>query len=173
MSSTSCDEYRSFRYWRRQDCNDIVECTRWIAKNDQLCTVSVPRVSQYIAREMGIRGASKFLCTPEENLLTIGFIFVLNKLNFYSHSLFWLRSTHTVQCGCDLLTYLSLGAIYSIAQFGCNLLTQLSLGAIYSHSVVWVQSTHIPQFGCFLVKQLSTGATYSHSSVFARSTPID
>ena len=87
MSSTSCDEYQSFPYWRLQDYNDVVECTRRIANNDQLCTVSAPRVSQYIASEMGIRDASKFLCTLEDNLLPIGFIFVLNNLNFYSHSL--------------------------------------------------------------------------------------
>ena len=96
MSSTFCDEYQSFPYWRREDCNGIVACTRRIANNDQLRTVSVPRLSQYIASEMVFRDASKFLCTLDDNLLTNGFIFVLKNLNFYSHSSFWLRSTHTV-----------------------------------------------------------------------------
>jgi len=104
MSSALCNEYQIFPYWRRQNCNVILECTRRIANNDQLCTVGVPRVCQYIASEMGIRDASKFVCTLEDNWLTICFIFVLNKLNFYSHRLFWLRSTHTIQCVCDLLT---------------------------------------------------------------------
>jgi hypothetical protein len=73
MSSTSCDEYKSFPYWRREDCNDIVECTRRIANNGQLCTISAPRVSQYIAREMGIRDASKFLRNLEDLLKLVLF----------------------------------------------------------------------------------------------------
>jgi hypothetical protein len=78
MGSTSYEEHLSFSHSRRQDCNDIVECTRRIANNDQLCTISAPRISQYLASQMGIRDASKFLCTLEENLFTTGFIFVLN-----------------------------------------------------------------------------------------------
>jgi hypothetical protein len=34
MGSTSYGEYRSFPTSRRQDCSDIVECTRRIANND-------------------------------------------------------------------------------------------------------------------------------------------
>ena len=55
-----------------------MECTRRIANNDQLCIISGPRISQYIASEMGIRDASKSLCTFEDNLFTTGFIFLLN-----------------------------------------------------------------------------------------------
>ena len=77
-SSTSYEEYRTFPPSRRQDCNDFVECTRRIANNDQLCTVSAPRISQYLTSELGIRDASKFRCTFVENLFTIGFIFVLH-----------------------------------------------------------------------------------------------
>ena len=78
LSSTSYKEYRTFPPSRRQDCNDFVECTKRIANNDQLCTVSVPRISQYLTSELGIRDASKFRSTFEENLFTIGFIFVLH-----------------------------------------------------------------------------------------------
>jgi len=78
IASTSYEEYWRFPTSRCQDCNDIVECTRRIANNDQLCTISAPRISQYFASEMGIADSSKFLCTLKENLFTIGFIFVLN-----------------------------------------------------------------------------------------------
>ena len=78
MGSTSYEEHRSFPSSRRQDCNDMLECMKRIAKNDQVCTVSVPRISQYAASEMGILDASKSICTLEENVFTIGFIFVLN-----------------------------------------------------------------------------------------------
>ena len=77
LTSTSYEEYQSFPYSRHQDCKDIVECTRRIANNDQLYTISAPRISQYLANEMGIRDANKFLCTLEENVFTTGFIFVL------------------------------------------------------------------------------------------------
>jgi len=78
MSSTSYRELWSFPTSRRQDCNDIVECTSRIANNDQLCTISAPRISQYVASEMGIADSTKFLCTLKENLFTTGFIFLLN-----------------------------------------------------------------------------------------------
>jgi hypothetical protein len=78
MASTSYAEYLSFPSSRRQDCSDLVECTRRIANNEQLCIISGPRISQYIASEMGIRDASKSLCTFEDNLFTSGFIFLLN-----------------------------------------------------------------------------------------------
>jgi len=78
MGTTSYEEHNSFPTSRRQDCNDILECTKRIANNDQLCIISSPRISQYLASEMGIRDASKFLCTLEENILTTGFISVLN-----------------------------------------------------------------------------------------------
>jgi hypothetical protein len=78
MGSTSYGEYNNFPSSRRQDCNDMVECTRRIANNDQLCIISAPRISQYLASEMGIRDSSKYLCTLEEDLFTTGFTFVLN-----------------------------------------------------------------------------------------------
>ena len=78
LSSTSYDEYLRFPTSRRQDCNDLVECTRRIANNDQLFIMSAPRISQYIASEMGIPDSSKYICTLEENLFTNGFAFVLN-----------------------------------------------------------------------------------------------
>jgi hypothetical protein len=78
MTSTSYKEYQSFPTSKHQNCSDIVECTRRIANNDQLCTVSAPRISQYLASEMGIRDASKSLCTLEKNAFTTGFVFVLH-----------------------------------------------------------------------------------------------
>ena len=78
MGTTSYEEFLRFPSSRRQDCNDMMECMIRIANNDQLCTISAPRISQYIASEMGIREASKFLCTLEDNILTTGFSFVLN-----------------------------------------------------------------------------------------------
>jgi hypothetical protein len=78
MTSTSYEEYRRFPSSRRQDCNDMVKCMRQIANNGQLCTISSPRISLYLASEMGIRDASKFICTLKENLFTSGFIFALN-----------------------------------------------------------------------------------------------
>jgi hypothetical protein len=77
LVSTDYEDWVSFPNSRREDCTDIVECTRRIGNNDQLCTISAPRISQYLASEMGIRDASKFFCTLEENIFTIGFVFVL------------------------------------------------------------------------------------------------
>ncbi|GFG36586.1 hypothetical protein Cfor_06392 [Coptotermes formosanus] len=77
MASTSCGEHNKFPSSRRQDCNDIIECMERIANNAQMCTISVPRVSEYLATKTGIKDNSKHLCTLEENLLTTGFIFVL------------------------------------------------------------------------------------------------
>jgi len=74
LVSKSYDDHRSFPPSRRQDCSDIVECTRRIATNDQTCTISVPLLSQYLASEMGIPDASKFFCTLEENVGTSGLI---------------------------------------------------------------------------------------------------
>jgi len=78
LSSTSYEGHTNFPPSRRQDCNDFEECTRRIVNNDQLSTISVPRISQYHTSRLGIREATKFRCTFEENLFTIGFIFVLH-----------------------------------------------------------------------------------------------
>jgi hypothetical protein len=78
LTSTSYKEHLRFLSWRRQNCNDVMECMIRIANNDQLCTISAPRVSQYLTSETGIRDASKFLCTLEENILTTGLTFLLN-----------------------------------------------------------------------------------------------
>jgi hypothetical protein len=78
MGSTSYEEHLRFPNWRRQDCNDVVECTRRIANNGQLFTISAPRISQYTASEMVIRDTSKYLCSLKENLATAGFIFLLH-----------------------------------------------------------------------------------------------
>ena len=78
LVSTDYEDWVSFNDSRREDCSDIVECTRRIGNNDQLCTISAPRISQYLASEMGIRDASKFFCTLEENIFTVGFVFLLN-----------------------------------------------------------------------------------------------
>jgi hypothetical protein len=77
LASTSYEEHRRFPSSRRQDCNDLVQCIRQIANNGQLCTISSQRISHYLASEMGIREASKYLCTLEENLMTIGLVYVL------------------------------------------------------------------------------------------------
>ena len=63
IGTTSYKEHLRFPYWRRQDCNDVEECIKRIANNDQLCTISTPRLSHYLASEMGIRDTSKHLCT--------------------------------------------------------------------------------------------------------------
>jgi hypothetical protein len=78
MASTSYENHLRFLYSRRQDCNDVEECTRHIVNNAQLCTISLPRVTQYLASEMGIRDYRKSVCTLEENLFTTGLIFLLN-----------------------------------------------------------------------------------------------
>jgi hypothetical protein len=78
MATTSFDEYLRFPSSRREDCNDLVECTRRIANNDQLCIISAPKLSQYTASEMGIRDASKYICSFEDNVFTTGFISLLN-----------------------------------------------------------------------------------------------
>jgi hypothetical protein len=79
IGTTSYEEYWNFSYSRREDCNDNLECMTRIANKDQLCTISTPRISQYLASEMGIRDPNKFLCTLEENVFTTGLIFILNK----------------------------------------------------------------------------------------------
>ena len=76
--STGYQEHLSFPPSRRQDCNDIAECTKRIAKNAQICIISFPRIIQYVASEMGIRDVSKTFCTLEEDLGTTGITFVLN-----------------------------------------------------------------------------------------------
>jgi hypothetical protein len=78
LTSTSYEEHHRFPYWRHQDCDDMMECMIRITNNDQLCTISTPRISQYLASELGIRDASKFLCTLEENVFTTGLTFVLH-----------------------------------------------------------------------------------------------
>ena len=78
MTGTSYQEHHRFPYWRRQECYDVMKCMKRIPNNDQLCTISAPRISQYLASEMGIRDAGKFFCTLEENLFTTGLTFVLN-----------------------------------------------------------------------------------------------
>jgi len=85
--STSYQEHRSFPRLRRQDCNDTVECTREIANNSQMCTISTPAISQYVASEMGIRDVSKSYCTLEEFVGTSGFIFALNNGSPYLNRL--------------------------------------------------------------------------------------
>jgi hypothetical protein len=87
LTSTSYEDYRSFPTSRRQDCYDIVECTRRIANNAQMCTISVRKISEYLASEMGIPDASKSFCTLEENVITTGFIFVLNNGSPYLNRL--------------------------------------------------------------------------------------
>jgi hypothetical protein len=78
LTSTSYEDYRSFHTSRRQDCNDVLECMTRISNNSQMCTLSTPRFSQYLASEMGIRDASKFFCTLEENLESSGLISLLH-----------------------------------------------------------------------------------------------
>ena len=74
LVTTSYEEHLSFPTSRHEDCNNIEECTRRIANNDQLCTISASRISQYVASEVG----SKYPCTLEVNVFTTGFIFVLH-----------------------------------------------------------------------------------------------
>ena len=78
LASTSYKNHHSFPTSRRQDCDDALECARRFANNYQLCTISAPRLSQYIASELGILETSKFLCALEENVFTIGFVSLLH-----------------------------------------------------------------------------------------------
>jgi hypothetical protein len=87
LASTSYKDHRSFPTSRRQDCNNIVECIKRIANNTQLCTMCIPRFSQYIASEMGIPVASKSFCTLEKDVATSGFLFLLNNGSPYLNSL--------------------------------------------------------------------------------------
>jgi hypothetical protein len=77
MGFTSYKEYLSFPSWRRQDCNDMRECMERIANHSHLCTISVPRISEYLAAKIGIQDVSKYLCILEENLFATGAISVL------------------------------------------------------------------------------------------------
>jgi hypothetical protein len=78
LGSVSYEEQNRFHFSRHHDCNDLEDCTKRIANNDQLCIISVPRVTQYLASEMGIQESSKLLCTLKDNVFTSGFVFVLN-----------------------------------------------------------------------------------------------
>jgi hypothetical protein len=81
LSSTSYNEYERFPYSKRHDCNDMRECIKLIANDAQLCTISDLKISQYLATEIGIQDASKYLCSLEENLFTIGFTSMLSNGN--------------------------------------------------------------------------------------------
>jgi hypothetical protein len=72
LASTTYKEHKRFPSSRRQEGNDILECMKRIANHSQLCTLSSPQVSQYLASEMGIRDSNQYLCSLEENLLTVG-----------------------------------------------------------------------------------------------------
>jgi len=78
LGTTSAQNHSSFPNSRRQLCNDFVECTRKIVNNAQMCTLSSPRFTKYLASEMGIPDASKTFCTLEENVGSSGLIFVLH-----------------------------------------------------------------------------------------------
>jgi hypothetical protein len=87
LLSTSYRDHRSFPTTRHQDCKDIMECTRQIVNKAQMCTLSTPRFSQYLASEMGIPDASKSFCTLEENVGSSGLIFVLHNGSPYLNRL--------------------------------------------------------------------------------------
>jgi hypothetical protein len=74
MSSTSYKEHERFPYSRREECKDMEECMKRIANHSQLCTISNSYISQFLASEMGTRDSSKYLCSLEEDLFTIGLI---------------------------------------------------------------------------------------------------
>jgi len=87
FESTGYQEHRIFPLSRCRDCNDIAECKRRIANNAQMCTIGVPRLSQYLASEMCIRDVSKSFCTLEEDVGTSGLIFILNNGSPYLNRL--------------------------------------------------------------------------------------
>jgi hypothetical protein len=78
LGSTSYEGHRKFPSSRRQDCNDIMECAKRLANRAQLCTIIEPQIGEYLASEMGIQDVSKYLCTLEENLFTLGLVSVLS-----------------------------------------------------------------------------------------------
>jgi hypothetical protein len=158
LTSTSYKEHHRFPYSRRQDCDDMMECMIRITNNDQLCTISAPRISQYLASEMGIRDASKFLCTLEENVFTTGLVFMLqngspylNRLNAltrrslegglldrYLAQLLWvtfLRSKTRVDDGADDLYFVfsisHLSPAFFVLGFGYILSSAVFLAEIF------------------------------------------
>ena len=88
LTSTSYGDHHSFPSSRRQDCIDIVECTREIVTNAKICTLSFLRLTKYLASEMGIPDASKSFCTLEENVGSSGLIFMLHNGSPYLN---WLN----------------------------------------------------------------------------------
>jgi len=78
FTSSSYADHLSFPTSRCQNCHDIAECRRRIANNDQSCILTVPRLSQYLASEMGILDATKSFCTLENSVFTTGVIFLLH-----------------------------------------------------------------------------------------------
>ena len=65
----------------------MMECMERIVNHSQLCTISVPRISEYLGTEIGIRDVGKYLCTLEENLMTTGFVSVLRNGSPFLHRL--------------------------------------------------------------------------------------
>jgi hypothetical protein len=161
--STSYKEHFRLPASRRQDCDDIVECTRRIASKAQMCIISFPRLSQYHASEMGIRDASKFLCTLEDSVYETGIIFLLhngspflNRLNEltkrsmeggllerYWAQLLWgtsLRSNMTVDDGEEDLYFVfslsHLSPAFCVLGFGYVLSLAVFLAEIF---VKWIK----------------------------------
>ena len=87
LASMSYEDHYSFPTPRRQECKDIVECTRQIANNAQIFTISYSRLSQYLTSEMAIPDSSKSFCTLEENVVSAGLISVLNNGSPYLNRL--------------------------------------------------------------------------------------
>ena len=87
LLSTPYVDHLSFHTSRRQDCNDVMECMTLIANNSQMCTISAPRISQYLASEMGISDASKYFCSLEENVVSSGIISFLHNGSPYLNRL--------------------------------------------------------------------------------------
>jgi hypothetical protein len=124
--------------------------------------MSVPRIGEYLASEMGVRDSSQSVCILEEVIFTIGFVFVLhngspflNRLNVltrrsqegglldrYWEQLLWttsLRSKMTVGNGEEDLYFVfslsHLSPAFCVLGFGYVLSSAVFLAEI---SVKWI-----------------------------------
>jgi len=166
MAFLSYMEHERFPYSRRQDCNDIAECMKRIANHSQLCTLSLELFSQYFASEMGILDSSQYLCSLEENLITVGIVNALkngspflNRLNLltrrsleggildqYWTQLLWITNLRSKISSLDSKNYLyfvfslsHLKPAFSVLAFGWLLSSVVFLTEIF---VKWIPKLH-------------------------------
>jgi hypothetical protein len=77
LTTTNYKEHRRFSRERRVNCTDMKKCLERIVINSDLCTVSTPEFTQFLTSEIGVEDVNKYLCSLEENLATVGAVYVL------------------------------------------------------------------------------------------------